>query len=72
MALVPSGTYGINKPNEQLLTLPGTKERIVLLPPSESEAEAQTWQVEALDNGNVVLRNLRHRESVDRTGVSIG
>ncbi|MFI9329385.1 hypothetical protein ACIGZJ_17795 [Kitasatospora sp. NPDC052868] len=61
MALVPSGTYGINKPDEQLLSLPGPAENVVLLPPTEGELEAQSWEVEELDNGNVVLRNQRHR-----------
>ncbi|MFI6847873.1 hypothetical protein OG535_04740 [Kitasatospora sp. NBC_00085] len=61
MALLPSGTYSISKPNEQLLSLAGPKEPVVLIPPAEGELEAQSWEVEELDNGNVLLRNQRHR-----------
>ncbi|MED7951029.1 hypothetical protein PUR61_04665 [Streptomyces sp. BE20] len=61
MAPVPSGTYGIDKPNEQLLSLPGVKEHVLLLPPHGGKVEAQSWEVEELDNGNVLLRNQRHR-----------
>ncbi|MBP0452598.1 MULTISPECIES: hypothetical protein [unclassified Kitasatospora] len=61
MALVPNGIFGIRKPNEQLLTLPGAKEPLVLIPPADGEVEAQSWEVEELENGNVLLRNQRHR-----------
>ncbi|MFF2040504.1 hypothetical protein ACFVVX_08770 [Kitasatospora sp. NPDC058170] len=59
MAPVPNGVYAIGKPEEQLLTLMGAKEFVVLLPPTGNPGD-QEWQVEALDNGNVRIRSLRH------------
>ncbi|MFI5647567.1 hypothetical protein [Kitasatospora sp. NPDC051705] len=61
MARVPSLIYGISKSDERLLSLLGPKEHVVLLPGTEGELEAQSWEVEELDNGNVLLRNERHR-----------
>ncbi|MEU6236756.1 hypothetical protein [Kitasatospora sp. NPDC047058] len=59
MAPLPNGVYAVTKPNGQLLTLSGVKDPVVVLPPGGEPGE-QEWELEALDNGNVRLRNLRH------------
>ncbi|KQV13670.1 hypothetical protein [Kitasatospora sp. Root107] len=59
MAPVPTGVYAITKPGEQMLTLQEGKGDAVILPPTGEPGE-QEWQVEALGNGNVHIRNLKH------------
>ncbi|WP_457029707.1 hypothetical protein [Kitasatospora sp. P5_F3] len=58
MAPVPNGVYAITKPGEQLLTLQEGKGDAVILPPTGEPGE-QDWQVEALGNGNIHIRNLK-------------
>lgn len=62
MAPVPNGVYAITRPYENLLTLLGGSEQpgaqAVILPPNGNPGE-QEWEVAALDNGNVTIRNLR-------------
>ncbi|MFF8772287.1 hypothetical protein [Kitasatospora sp. NPDC015120] len=67
MAPVKSGVYAITKPDEQLLTLQASKEFVVVLPPTGEPGE-QEWEVSGLDNGNVVIRNLRHGDYVGLDG----
>lgn len=61
MAPVPSGTYQITRPGEQLLTMEGgasePKTPVVVLPPTGTPGE-QEWQLEVLSNGNCTIRNL--------------
>ncbi|MER6362329.1 hypothetical protein [Kitasatospora sp. NPDC001527] len=59
MAPVNNGVYAIAKPDEQLLTLQAAKEFVVVLTPTGEPGE-QEWEVTGRDNGNVVIRNLRH------------
>ncbi|MFE2105564.1 hypothetical protein ACFXAF_06775 [Kitasatospora sp. NPDC059463] len=59
MAPVHNGVYAIAKPDEQLLTLQAAKEFVVVLPPTGEPGE-QEWEVSGCDNGNVLIKNLRH------------
>ncbi|MET8702967.1 hypothetical protein ABZW10_29510 [Kitasatospora sp. NPDC004723] len=67
MAPVHNGVYAIAKPTEQLLTLQASKEFVVVLNPTGEPGE-QEWEVTARDNGNVVIRNLRHGDHVGLDG----
>ncbi|MFF2348700.1 hypothetical protein ACFVVL_02845 [Kitasatospora sp. NPDC058115] len=67
MAPVHNGVYAIAKPDEQLLTLQAAKEFVVVLPPTGEPGE-QEWEVSGLDNGNVVIRNLRHQSHLGLDG----
>ncbi|MFJ2780994.1 MULTISPECIES: hypothetical protein [unclassified Kitasatospora] len=67
MAPVPNGVYAIARPGEQLLTLQGPKDNVILLPPTGEPGE-QEWQVDGLDNGNVHIRNLRQQSYLGYEG----
>ncbi|GAA1396945.1 hypothetical protein GCM10009639_33700 [Kitasatospora putterlickiae] len=67
MAPVNNGVYAIGKPDEQLLTLQAAKEFVVVLPPTGEPGE-QEWEVSGCDNGNVLIRNLRHGDYVGLDG----
>ncbi|MFB7469619.1 hypothetical protein [Kitasatospora sp. NPDC056184] len=67
MAPVNNGVYAIAKPEEQLLTLQTAKEFVVVLTPTGEPGE-QEWEVTGCDNGNVVIRNLRHGSYVGLDG----
>ncbi|MER7708802.1 hypothetical protein ABTX81_38740 [Kitasatospora sp. NPDC097605] len=67
MAPVHNGVYAIAKPDEELLTLQTAKEFVVVLPPTGEPGE-QDWEVTGCDNGNVVIRNVRHGAYVGLDG----
>ncbi|MFB6889102.1 hypothetical protein ACFCX4_07275 [Kitasatospora sp. NPDC056327] len=67
MAPVHDGVYAIAKPDDQLLTLQAAEEFVVLLTPAGEPGE-QEWEVSGLDDGNVVIRNLRHGGYVGPNG----